>query len=105
MSVAKIGWSGGKDSTCATYKRIENGDKVKAVCYVPYFTDDIPLINKEHFEFILRQKEIFEKNGCKGFSCKGNNILGLLLVEVKKRYIQRASQRLSLCELLRFSQR
>ena len=28
MSIAKIGWSGGKDSTCATYKRIEKGDKV-----------------------------------------------------------------------------
>lgn len=69
--IVKIGWSGGKDSTCATYKHLEQGDKVKAVCYIPYFTDNIPLINKEHLEFILRQKEQFEKNGAKVFLAKG----------------------------------
>ena len=70
-NIVKIGWSGGKDSTCAVYKRIEKGDKVKAVCYVPYFTDNIPLINKEHFEFILRQKETFEKMGAEVFIAEG----------------------------------
>ena len=70
-NIVKIGWSGGKDSTCVTYKRIEKGDKVKAVCYVPYFTEDIPLINKEHFEFILRQKETFEKMGAEVFLAEG----------------------------------
>lgn len=69
--IAKIGWSGGKDSTCATYKRLEQGYKVKAVSYIPHFTEDIPLINKEHYEFILRHKEIFEKNGAEVFLVKG----------------------------------
>ena len=35
MSVVKIGWSGGKDSTRAVMAHIQRGDKVKAVCYVP----------------------------------------------------------------------
>lgn len=67
----KIGWSGGKDSTCAMYKHIERDDNIKAVCYIPYFTDDIPLINKEHFDFIIRQKECFEKQGAIIFLTKG----------------------------------
>ena len=63
MVVVKVGWSGGKDSTCAMYKRLENGDAVKAVCYIPYFTKDIPLINKAHHEFILWQADIFRAQG------------------------------------------
>ena len=46
MSVVKIGWSGGKDSTRAVMAHIQRGDKVKAVCYVPMFTKEIPLISK-----------------------------------------------------------
>lgn len=69
--IVRIGWSGGKDSTCAVYKHIERGDKVKALCYIPHFTDDIPLINKEHFEFIMRQKSVFEKGGATVFLTKG----------------------------------
>ena len=42
--IVKIGWSGGKDSTCAVMKHIERGDKVKAVCWVPMLTKEIPLI-------------------------------------------------------------
>ena len=71
MDIVKIGWSGGKDSTCAVYKHLERGDKVKAVCYVPMFTEDIPLINKEHYEFILRQASEFEKLGGKVYFAKG----------------------------------
>ena len=71
MDIVKLGWSGGKDSTCATYKHLERGDKVKAVCYVPMFTEDIPLINKEHYEFILRQASEFEKLGGKVYFAKG----------------------------------
>lgn len=71
MNVVKIGWSGGKDSTCSVYKHLECGDKVKAVCYIPYFTEDIPLINKEHYEFIIGQAEIFEQMGCEVFFAKG----------------------------------
>lgn len=71
MAIVRIGWSGGKDSTCATYKRLENGDTVKALCYVPYFTKDIPLINKEHHEFILRQADIFRAQGAAVFFAEG----------------------------------
>ena len=42
----KVGWSGGKDSTCAVMQHIEHGHKVKAVCYIPMFTESIPLIEK-----------------------------------------------------------
>lgn len=59
MEIAKLGWSGGKDSTCAVHKHLERGDRLKIVCYVPYFTDDIPLINKEHFDFINYQANYF----------------------------------------------
>ena len=71
MDIVKIGWSGGKDSTCSFYKHLERGDKVKAVCYIPMFTEDIPLINKEHYEFILRQANKFEKLGGKVYFAKG----------------------------------
>ena len=69
--IVKIGWSGGKDSTCSFYKHLERGDIVKAVCYIPHFTEDIPLINKEHYEFILRQASEFEKLGGKVYFSKG----------------------------------
>lgn len=71
MDIVKVGWSGGKDSTCATYKYLERGDKVKAVCYVPMFTEKIPLINKEHYDFIIGQAEIFTSMGGQVFFAKG----------------------------------
>lgn len=69
--IVKIGWSGGKDSTCAVYKYLERGDIVKAVCYIPRFTKEIPLINIEHYEFIVRQAEIFKKLGAQIFFAEG----------------------------------
>lgn len=63
MSIVKIGWSGGKDSTCAVDLHLEQGDTVKAVCYIPMFTDTIPLIQKEHYEFILRTADYFRSKG------------------------------------------
>lgn len=63
MSIVKIGWSGGKDSTTAVDLHILSGDKVKAVCYIPMFTDKIPLIQKAHYEFILNTAERFRKAG------------------------------------------
>lgn len=63
MDVVKVGWSGGKDSTCAVMKHIERGDKVKAVCYIPMFTDEIPLILKKHYDFILQTAEYFRSLG------------------------------------------
>ena len=59
----KVGWSGGKDSTCAVMQHIEHGHKVKAVCYIPMFTESIPLIEKDHYEFILRTAELFRNLG------------------------------------------
>lgn len=61
--VVKVGWSGGKDSTCAVMQHIEQGHKVKAVCYVPMFTETIPLIAKDHYEFILSTAEVFRRKG------------------------------------------
>lgn len=63
MSTVKVSWSGGKDSTCAVHLHINQGDKVKVVCYIPMFTDDIPLITKEHHEFILNTAERFRNMG------------------------------------------
>jgi hypothetical protein len=71
MDIVKMGWSGGKDSTCGVYEHLYRGDLLKAVCYVPMFTEDIPLINKEHYEFILGQKEIFTQMGGQVFFAKG----------------------------------
>lgn len=71
MDIVKMGWSGGKDSTCAVYKHLERGDFVKAVCYIPMFTEEIPLINKEHYAFIKAQAEIIEQMGGQVFWAKG----------------------------------
>ena len=45
----KVSWSGGKDSTCAVLLHLEAGHKVKVVNYIPMFTEEIPLLLKEHF--------------------------------------------------------
>lgn len=71
MDIVKIGWSGGKDSTCAVHKHLERGDMVKAVCYIPRFTKEIPLINKEHYNHILDQKSKIEKLGGKVYFAEG----------------------------------
>lgn len=61
--IVKVGWSGGKDSTASVLLHLEQGDKVKAVCYVPMFTKDIPLITKEHYDFIVNTAERLRKMG------------------------------------------
>lgn len=63
MAIVKIGWSGGKDSTCAVMEHIKIGDKVKAVCYVPMFTNEIPLISKDHYAFIIETADYFRGLG------------------------------------------
>lgn len=65
--VVKVGWSGGKDSSCAVMKHIQRGDKVKAVCYIPMFTREIPLILRDHHEFILRTADYFRSLGAEVF--------------------------------------
>lgn len=63
MSIVKIGWSGGKDSTTAVMKHIEKGDKVKVVNYTPMFTREIPLILKDHYTFIKQTANFFRTLG------------------------------------------
>ena len=71
MAVVKVCWSGGKDSTCAVFKHIEQGDVVKVVCYVPMFTERIPLIGKEHYSFILDTAEAFRGMGAEVYLVSG----------------------------------
>ena len=71
MEVVKIGWSGGKDSTCAVMHHIKRGDKVKAVCYIPMFTKEIPLISKKHYYFILKTAEYFRSLGAEVYLADG----------------------------------
>lgn len=59
----KVSWSGGKDSTCAVLLHLEMGHKVKAVNYTPMFTEEIPLLLKEHYEFIQNTAERFRDMG------------------------------------------
>lgn len=63
MEVVKVGWSGGKDSTCAVMHHLQRGDKVKAVCFIPMFTNEIPLICKNHYSFIMNTANTFRSMG------------------------------------------
>ena len=67
----KVSWSGGKDSTCAVLLHLEAGHKVKAVNYTPMFTDDIPLLLKDHYEFIQRTAERFRDLGAEVYIVTG----------------------------------
>ena len=58
--VVKICWSGGKDSTCAVMKHLEAGHICKIVCYIPMFTETIPLLLKIHYDFIMRTADYFK---------------------------------------------
>jgi hypothetical protein len=71
MDVVKVGWSGGKDSTCAAMLHIERGDYVKIVCYIPMFTDKIPLLTKRHYDFIHNTSEQFTKLGAEFLFAEG----------------------------------
>lgn len=71
MAVVKIGWSGGKDSTAAILLHLKRGDKVKAVCYIPMFTKEIPLIQKDHYQFILNTADYFRSLGAEIFIVSG----------------------------------
>lgn len=71
MSVVKLGWSGGKDSTAAAYLHLENDDYLKIVYYIPMFTSDIPLILNEHYDFILRQADKFKSLGADVYRAYG----------------------------------
>lgn len=61
--VVKVSWSGGKDSTAAMILHLAAGHKVKAVCYIPMFTEDIPLISRAHYEFLKATAAEFHDMG------------------------------------------
>lgn len=63
QTTVKVCWSGGKDSSCAVMKHIEMGHAVKVVCYIPMLTETIPLITKQHHDFILQTAELFRRRG------------------------------------------
>ena len=71
MAIVKVGWSGGKDSTATVLLHLKRGDKVKAVCYVPMFTKEIPLILKDHYQFILNTADYFRSLGAEVFIVTG----------------------------------
>lgn len=67
----KVSWSGGKDSTCAVLLHLETGHKVKVVNYIPMFTEEIPLLLKEHYEFIQNTAELFRDIGAEVYMVTG----------------------------------
>lgn len=52
-------------------EHIEQGDKVKAVCYVPMFTKEIQLISKKHYEFIQNTAKYFRSIGADIYFANG----------------------------------
>lgn len=71
MAIVKVGWSGGKDSTCSVLLHLEQGDYVKAVCYIPMFTKDIPLITKKHYDFIMNTADRLRGMGAEVYIVSG----------------------------------
>lgn len=69
--IVKVNWSGGKDSTCAALLHIERGDMVKMVCYIPMLTETIPLLLKDHYDFILRTADYFRSLGAEVYITTG----------------------------------
>ena len=71
MDIVKCCWSGGKDSSCAAHLHLLQGDKVIVCNYVPMFTEDIPLILKEHYEFIMKTIELWKSMGAEVYQVHG----------------------------------
>lgn len=69
--IVKCSWSGGKDSTAAVILHIQQKDLVKAVCYVPMLTDNIPLILSEQYNFILNSADRFRAEGAEVYIITG----------------------------------
>ena len=79
MAIVKVMWSGGKDSTATVLLHLQRGDKVKAVCYIPMFTEEIPLILKDHYEFILKTADYFRSKGADVYIVSGMTYPKLLI--------------------------
>lgn len=73
MSTVLCMWSGGKDSSYATYLHLLERDNVVVLHYTPYFTDDIPLITKVHHEFILCTEDLFSSMGATVINVRGES--------------------------------
>lgn len=71
MATVKCCWSGGKDSSCATHLHLVQGDKCIVTNYIPMFTEDIPLILKEHYEFIMQTIELWKQMGAEVYQVHG----------------------------------
>lgn len=71
IATVKVSWSGGKDSTASVLLHLKRGDKVKVVCYIPMFTNEIPLILKEHYEFILNTADYLRSLGAEVWIVSG----------------------------------
>lgn len=84
MSIVKLGWSGGKDSTCAAVLHLKRGDQLKCVCYVPMFDKEIPLITREHFDFINSAKVKLEDMGAKVFVITGKTYTDFVLTRATR---------------------
>ncbi len=71
MDIVKCCWSGGKDSSCATHLHLSQGDKCIVTNYIPMFTEDIPLLLKEHYEFIMQTIELWKQMGAEVYQVHG----------------------------------
>lgn len=71
MDTVKCCWSGGKDSSCATHLHLLQGDKCIVTNYIPMFTEDIPLLLKEHYEFIMQTIELWRRMGAGVYQVHG----------------------------------
>lgn len=71
MAAVKCSWSGGKDSSCATHLHLVQGDKCIVTNYIPMFTEDIPLLLKEHYEFIMQTIELWKQMGAEVYQVHG----------------------------------
>lgn len=71
MDTVKCCWSGGKDSSCATHLHLLQGDKCIVTNYIPMFTEEIPLLLKEHYEFIMQTIELWKQMGAEVYQVHG----------------------------------
>lgn len=61
--VVKVSWSGGKDSTCAVIQHTLAKHKCEIVTYIPELITGVPLISKEHKDFIYETALLFRSWG------------------------------------------
>lgn len=69
--MVKISWSGGKDSTASAILHCQKGIPNFLVCFIPMFTQSIPLIRKSHYEFLHYARDRFIENGVQVYFVHG----------------------------------